>query len=78
MARYKKFKTSKGGLKEFKPNFVVVARNVFTGETVRLPMSTREEIKRFKWYKGPTNEGSGYVVVDINPKFNPKTDRKRY
>lgn len=71
--RYKKFKTSRGGLKEFKPNFVALARNVKTGALVRIPITTREEVKRMKWY--PQND---YALIDINPKFNPKTDRKRY
>jgi hypothetical protein len=73
MGRWKKIKQSRSGLKEFKPNFVVLARNVKTGALVRIPVTTRDEIKRMKWY--PTND---YVYLDINPKFNPKTDRKRY
>lgn len=44
----------------FKPNFVVVARNVSTGQIVELPISTREEYKRMKWY--PQND---YVPLKV-------------
>lgn len=43
-----------------KSNFVVVARNVLTGQVVELPISTRDEVKRMKWY--PQND---YVPLSI-------------
>jgi len=52
MARWKKFKS---GIK-----YYVKARNVKTGKIVRLPITTKAEVKRMKWY--PKND---YIPLKI-------------
>lgn len=41
-------------------SFIVRARNVMTGQVVEIPISTRDDVKRMKWY--PHND---YVPIEI-------------
>ena len=45
---------------KFKSNFIVVARNAVTGKLVEIPISSRDEVKRMKWY--PHND---YVYLKV-------------
>jgi hypothetical protein len=52
-------------IRKFKSNYVAIARNVETGKVVRISLTTRDEVNSIRWYEGPHNTGSGYVLLKI-------------